>query len=271
MNAREGFFICKCPGDEIKPRSDVQSMKESGSEMRKILVLVMLTLPIMVHGGQWERSLNVSFSNQAGNTVLSSYAVSLSTDYAGDLKLGNVELQDTEVQLAVRHRRGELNRTLYQHDGSASFLLDVMAHGTFSPFFLSYWAYDSTTGLERRVQLGAGGKYSFPGGFSVSLAYLWEVEEYTGEPESTQYRWSLRPKYKKSLTSGLSVKVVIFIQPLARNFSHFLIDYQFTMAMPILWEKLKLAITWMDKYNSTAPEGVESRDSDVKIGVLFLF
>ncbi len=225
-----------------------------------------------VSAGEWERSFTGSLTTQQGNTHLTSYTVAMSSEYAGDLsiepfgQLGRINLPDSEVRFTVSHTRGQLNDALYEHDGSASFLLEIMAHETFSPFFLSYWAYDSTTFLERRVQLGAGGKYTAGKEISVSVAYLWEIEDYKAEAVRRQYRLSVRPKYKKKFDSGITVNYMIFIQPLVRNPAHLLIDNQFTLSIPTPSEKFMITATWRDQYNSQPPKNVKERDTDVKVG-----
>jgi len=221
--------------------------------------------------GRWERSFTGSLTTQEGNTNLTSYALALSSEYVGNLEWGRISLKESEVKFAISHSRGRLDKALYEHDGSASLLLDIMAHQTFSPFFLSFWSYDSTTALKKRVQLGAGGKYTIGAGFSVSLAYLWEAEKYKGNPGARQYRLSLRPKYKKTFANGIAVNYMIFIQPLVRDFYDYLIDNHFTLTVPTLLEKLKITVTWRDQYNSGPPKDVENRDTDVKVGMTLLF
>lgn len=219
----------------------------------------------------WQRSLTVALAQQGGNTDLISFSGALSAEYAGDLQIGGKSLEDSEVKLALSHNRGELSNALYQHDGSASFLLDVMAQQEFSPFFLSYWSYDSTTSLNRRVQLGAGGKYRFGGGISISIAYLWEVEDYRSEPEGFHYRWSIRPKYKRTFDNGVKVQYIVFLQPLVLNLDNYLVESKFTLSIPTMSEKLKITATWTDKHNSRPPEGVKKRDTDINLGFTFSF
>lgn len=225
----------------------------------------------------WERSLSGSFSTQGGNTNLSSYALALTADYAGDIRRGGLELSDTEIHLAVNHKRGILNGSLYEEDGSATFLLDVKAHGRFSPFFLSFWTYDSTTNLDNRTQLGAGGKYTFGRGFSVSLAYLWESERYRGRTRTLQYRWSLRPKYKITLSSGVSFITMVFLQPLVTDPGRFLIDSRLNLILPTLVRvlggdnMLNVTMGWREQYNSHPPGGIRKRDSDLNMGLMMTF
>ncbi|MFQ6615274.1 MAG: DUF481 domain-containing protein [Fidelibacterota bacterium] len=230
-------------------------------------------------GGEagWERSLAASFSTQGGNTNLSSYALAFTVDYTGDLRVAGVDFNDSEFHAFVRHKRGKLDRSLYEDDGSASLLFDIMAHGKFSPFFLSYWAYDSTTGLDERIQLGAGGKYTVAGGFSLSLAYLFEVEGYKGESRTRQYRLSFRPKYKRTFSSGVSLNTLVFIQPLVLDPGRFLIDSHVSVTVPtpvkILADDKKLEVTlrWREQFNSRPPGSVQKRDSDLDLGLMISF
>lgn len=241
--------------------------------MKKIIPLVVAT-SVCVQAEGWERSLTGTISTQEGNTNLTSYALAFSSEYVGDVKLGRAMLRDSEVKFAVSHKRGQLNDAIYEHDGSASFLLDVMAHQTFSPFLLSHWAYDSTTSLERRTQIGLGAKYRLPrapAGLSISLAYVWEVQEYNGKGAESQFRWSLRPKFKKTFSGGISVNYLIFTQPLADDFSDYLIDSQLILSIPTQAEGLKITFTWLDKYNSRPPEGVEKSDTDLNVGITLSF
>lgn len=238
---------------------------------KKTVMVVVITLLGVSRGGQWERSITGSFSAQRGNTDLTSYVTAFSAEYVGDVTLGSLSLKDSEVKLAFGHKRGTVNRALYEDDGNASFLIDIMAHQIFSPFFLSYWAYDSTTSLEKRIQLGAGAKYILGHGFSASLACVWEVEDYRHEPQNKQFRWSLRPKYKKTFANGMAVNFMIFYQPLVKDFSDFLIDHQLTLSVPTLIEKLKLTLSWQDKYVSHPPKEVKNRDSDVYAGLTISF
>jgi len=239
--------------------------------MKNVFFLITIAFVTSVCAEGWKRSVTGSFSTQQGNTDLISYALIIDNEYTGDLRLGSLNLVDSEIKFAVSHTNGQLDKNLYQNDGSASFLLDIMAHRTFSPFFLSYWAYDSTTALEKRIQLGAGGKYSFGSGFSVSLAYLWEVENYTTEATNTQFRWSLRPKYKNTFANGMAINYMIFIQPLVQNYSIFLVNSQLTLSVPTLSEKLNLTVTLRDQYNSHPPANVKNRDTDIHLGMTFLF
>ena len=238
--------------------------------MKRIILLVGVAVAGL-HGNGWERSVTGTISTQQGNTELRSYAAAFSSEFIGDLRLGPVELKDSEVKFALSHTRGQLDGALYQNDGSASFLLDIMARQSFSPFFLSFFTYDSTTALERRIQVGVGGKYSFPSGFSVSLASMWELQDYKGKEAAIQFRWSLRPKFKRKFANGMSVNYVIFMQPLIQKPSDVLVDTRFILSIPTVSEKLSLTLTRTDKYNSLPPEGVQKRDTDVNVGITWSF
>jgi len=239
--------------------------------MRRFVLPIVVSFLTVAQAGEWERSFTGAVSTQQGNTNLTSYAIVFTSEYLGDLKLGSLNLKDSEVKLALGHTRGRLNNALYQHDGSASFLVDILAHQTFSPFFLSYWAYDSTTALVKRLQMGVGGKYSVPAGLSISFAYLWEIEEYRKKEAVTQFRLSIRPKYKKKFVNGISINYMIFIQPLIKDFSNFLVDNHFVLSIPTVSEKLKLTMMWRDQFNSQPQEKVEKRDSDFNVGITWLF
>ena len=240
--------------------------------MKKALCFITIVFVNIAFAGDWERSITGSFSTQQGNTDLISYAFIIDNEYTGDLRLGNLNLVDSEIKFAISHTNGQLDKNLYQNDGSVSFLLDIMAHQTFSPFFLSYWAYDSTTALEKRIQLGAGGKYSLgSSGYSVSLAYLWEVENYTAEAIKVQFRWSLRPKYKKTFDNGITINYINFFQPLVQDFSNFLMENRLSLSIPTISEKLKFTLTLKEQYNSHPPANVKNRDTDIHFGITLLF
>ena len=154
----------------------------SFSKATAFLAFILAAEGLIAESNMWQRSLTLALEQQGGNTELVSFSGALSAEYAGDLHFGSKTLNDSEVKLALSHKRGELSDALYQHNGSASFLLDIMAQQKFPPFFLSYWSYDSTTTLNSRIELGGGGKYRFGGGVSISVAYLWEAEDYRGKP-----------------------------------------------------------------------------------------
>lgn len=240
-------------------------------------LIAFLAVTSLVTGEGWTRSVTGSLSAQSGNTDLSAYSLAANTKYQGDLIISGRALRDTELTLALTHNRGQLNDALYKNDASLIFLFDVMANEQFSPFFLSHLSYDSTTALDRRIQAGVGAKYHITmkgsplGEMSVSAAFLWEIQKYRNTNADRQYRWSIRPKYKKSFEGGTSINYLVFYQPLAADPANFLIDSQLTVTVPTKSERVSITFTRVDKHNSTPPSGVKPSDSTTTVGITVAF
>lgn len=220
---------------------------------------------------KWEYSINGALKTQTGNTDLSSFSVALSSKYEGDFTVGSWTLTDTEIKFSISHSRGKLNDALYENDGNASFLLDYQANQKFSPFFLFYFEFDSTASLENRTQMGLGAKYRITKPFSISIVGLWELEDYVGEDRASQFRWSIRPKYKKSFNSGVSVSYVAFYKPLHSDFNNYLLEHYATVSLVTKISWLSVNVTLEDKFNSRPPADTKKKDVDVTVGITLTF
>jgi len=240
---------------------------------RGFLLLLVMSLGFDSISGSdlWKNSVTGSWSLISGNTEQSEYSASAAFERKGDLKIGTTLLKDTEFRIAVSHSRGILSDSLYQHEGVASILFDMMAHQKISPFLLTYWEYDSTAGLESRTEMGAGLKWALGHGFSISAAALFELEDYVGESKITQVRWSFRPKFKKTFSSGMAMNYMVFFKPIQGNFESYLLEHNVAIEVPTTIKWLTVKVTVEDDYNSHPPEGVKKWDSEANVGVTIKF
>lgn len=232
-----------------------------------LIGLVLLGLNSADGSDMWTNSVSGSWTLTSGNTEQSEYAATGSFSRKGDIKIGSTLLQDTELRIVLSHSRGVLEDSLYQHEGEATFLFDVMAHQTFSPFFLSGWEYDSTAGLDSRLEAGLGLKWAFGSGFSISGAVLFELEDYKGEGRVSQIRWSIRPKYKKTFPSGMSVVYMVFFKPIQGDFNNYLIKNDAFIELPTALPWLSIKLTVEHDYNSQPPSDVKKWDNEINIGI----
>ncbi len=240
---------------------------------RGFLLLLVMSLGFDSISGSdlWKNSATGSWSLISGNTEQSEYSASAAFERKGDLKIGNTLLKDTELRFALSHTRGVLNDSLYQNDGEASILFDIMAHQAFSPFLLTSWEYDSTAGLESRTEMGAGLKWALGHGFSISAAAFFELEDYVGEGKKTQMRWSFRPKFKKTFPSGMTMNYMVFFKPIQGNFGSYLLEHNVAIEVPTTIKWLTVKLTVEDDYNSQPPEGVKKWDSEANVGIAIKF
>jgi len=221
--------------------------------------------------GKWEYSINGALKTQTGNTDVSSFSVALSSQHEGDFTIGSWTLKDAEIKFSIGHSRGKLKDVLYENDGNASFLLNYHANQKFSPFFHFYFEFDSTASLENRTQMGFGAKYRITKPISISILGLWEMEDYVGEDQASQLRWSIRTKYKKSFNSGVSVSYVAFYKPLQRDFNNYLLEHYATVTLATKISWLSVNVTLEDKFNSRPPTDTKKKDVDVTVGITLTF
>ncbi len=244
---------------------------KSGRGFFLLYFVIFLVVGSMSGADLWNNSVFGSWALTRGNTEQSEYSGSIAFKREGDLKIGAISLKDTELRITLSHSRGILSDSLYQHEGEASVLFDVMAHQDFSPFLITSWEYDSTAGLESRTEAGVGLKWTLGHGFSISGVALFEIEDYVGENITTQIRWSFRPKFKKSFPSGISVNYVVFFKPIHGNFDNYLIKHNAAIELPTALKWLAIKLTVKDDYNSQPPAGVMKWDNEVNVGVTVNF
>ena len=236
-----------------------------------LLLVVSLGFDSLCGTDFWKNSVAGSWSLISGNTEQSEYSASAAFEREGDLQIGTVLLKDTELRISLSHARGTFNDSLYQNEGEASIFFDIMAHQKISPFLLTSWEYDSTAGLESRTEMGAGLKWALGHGFSISGAAIYELEDYVNEVGTTHFRWSFRPKYKKTFSSGVTFNSMFFFKPIHGDLSSYLLEHNAAITLPTTLKWLTINLTVEDSYNSKPPGNVKKWDNEVNIGFKIIF
>lgn len=196
--------------------------------------------------------LSGSYYGRRGNLDYHYYKGSFSVSQYGTMNLGGFSLPDTEFLLAGNRAKSTYDDDPYEDDGSAILKVDLFANQSFSPFVFAEWEFDSLYALDKRANIGAGGKYRFGPYFSISYAALFEQEEYSNvDTSASLYRHSFRPKYKRYIEEmGLFVDWQIFYKPRFDDNSKYLLKNVLVFSFETFHEALTLDINYEYEYNS---------------------
>ena len=149
------------------------------------LVLSLVTTPIFGQdadttdfeeegGNEMFTSVDVSYSQDKGNTEFLSMYYGLSFSVLGDVG----PLTDTEFSINFSRSDDKLDGESFTDDQSLTSQFDLWANQRISPFLFFQQSYDKTIGLENRMNTGVGAKIGLFKGFSISYAFLSESEDY---------------------------------------------------------------------------------------------
>ena len=125
-------------------------------------------------GKEMYTSVDVSYSQDEGNTDFTSLYYGLSYTLIGDLG----PFKDTEFLFDFNRSDDELDGESFTDDQALTLKFDVWANQRFSPFLFFQKSFDNIIGLEDRLNYGLGAKVGLPFGLSVSYAFLFEREDY---------------------------------------------------------------------------------------------
>ena len=206
-------------------------------------LMVAEPMSIKMSGSYYGRRGNLDYHYYKGSFALSQY---------GNIQLGGLSLPDTEFLFATDRAKSTYNDDPYEDDGRAILKVDLFANQMFSPFIFAEWEFDSLYALDKRANIGAGGKYRFGPYFSVSYAALFEEEQYSNvDTSATLYRHSLRPKYKRYIEElGVFVDWQIFYKPRFDDNKKYLLRNVLVFSFQTFHEALTLDINYEYEYNS---------------------
>jgi hypothetical protein len=167
-----------------------------------------------------------------------------------------------QATVAARFRYGVTGDTLGHHTVTArawftSLTLDVRPFDRFSPFVLGSAESSLEQGVRRRLNGGAGLKWTPTRGerqeASLSLALLGERTQPITDslPTTSRVRWSARVKGFRRIGDRLKVTHVTYYQPLVENFGNFVLTTKTDLAYHVM-RHLELLLTLNDEYDSAA-------------------
>lgn len=196
--------------------------------------------------------LSGSYYGRRGNLDYHYYKGSFSLSKYGHIQLGGLSLPDTEILFAADRAKSTYEKEPYEDNGSAILKVDLFENQTFSPFIFAELEFDSLYALDKRANIGLGGKYRFGPYFSISYAALFEEEEYSNvDTSATLYRHSFRPKYKRYFEKlGLFIDWQIFYKPRFDDASKYLLKNIIVFSFQTFHDALTLDINYEYDYNS---------------------
>jgi len=196
-------------------------------------------------------TLSGSYTGKSGNVDYHYFKGTISISKIGFIQLGGLSLPDTEFLFSTHRAKSTNNNIPYENDGSMILKIDLFANQAFSPFAFVEWEFDSLSALDRRENVGLGGKYRVNPHFSLSYAALFEEEKYIGEDSNTLYRHSLRPKYKRSIDSlGMLIDWQFFYKPRFDDIDNYLLKSILVFSFKTFHDALTLDINYEYDFNS---------------------
>ncbi len=192
-----------------------------------------------------------SYYGRSGNLDYHYFNGAFSVTKVGLIRMGNLSLPDTELLFSASRAKSTYNNNPYEDDGSATLKLDLYANQVFSPFIFAQIGFDSLSALDRRSNVGVGGKYRFGPYFSVSYAALFEEEKYINEDPATLTRHSLRPKYKRSFDSpAMTIDWQIYYKPRLDDMDKYLLKSILVLSFKTFKDALTLDINYNYDFDS---------------------
>ena len=132
------------------------------------------TSNVQENGREMFTSVDVSFSNDKGNTDYLSLYYGFDFNLIGDAGL----LKDTEFLISFYRTDDQFDGEPFADDQSLTIMFDMWANQRISPFLFFQKSFDNIIGLEDRLNYGLGVKAGLPFGLSISYAFLFEKEDY---------------------------------------------------------------------------------------------
>jgi len=196
--------------------------------------------------------LSGSYYGRRGNLDYHYYKGAFSLSKYGHIQLGGLSMPDTEFLFATNRAKSTYEGQPYEDDGGAILKVDLFANQKFSPFIFAELEFDSLYALDKRANIGLGGKYRAGPHFSISYAALFEEEEYSNvDTSATLYRHSFRPKYKRYFEEiGLFIDWQIFYKPRFDDASKYLLKNIIVFSFQTFHDALTLDINYEYDYNS---------------------
>jgi len=221
--------------------------------LRNSMKPLLLTLVIIssLYCEQTAIKISGSYLGRSGNVDYHYFNGYFSITKIGLIRMGNLSLPDTELLFSVSRTVSTYNKNPYENDGSATLKLDLFANQTFSPFIFAQLGFDSLSALDRRANVGIGGKYRFGPYFSISYAALFEEEKYINEGPATLNRHSLRPKYKRTFEApAMTINWQVYFKPRFDNIEKYLLNSIFVLSFKIFQDQLTLDINYLYDFDS---------------------
>jgi len=220
----------------------------------------------VLQAADFKNSATLAVSTKSGNTNVMTYSVGFASESVGNINLFNIPLEDSELSFSIAHAKGSYQEELLENKGRLNLIFDYHANRTFSPFIFLGAEYDSLASLDSRSNVGLGAKWRFNSALSLSVAGLFEREKYINSSSTSFGRLSIRPKYKRSFESGISVLWIYFYQPALNDFSNYLMNHSMSISIKTKLEWLAITLTATDTYNSNPPVGTDKRDVTANLG-----
>lgn len=212
----------------------------------------------------WRTQLEFGMTGASGNSSFSILRAGFS------VKRLQTDTYELETSALVRHGRND-SKTIAD-DASANLKFDYRPEETFSPFVFGLVSYDRIRKLARKVNGGAGAKYTFLKAddnttkASLSLAALWDYEKYTDDQPSQGFvRWSWRLKFDHDFGGGASFEHAVFYQPQAAHIGDYLVDATTSLTSKLL-SNVSVVVNHEYLHDSVPPDGV--RPDDQKFSVV---
>lgn len=133
---------------------------------------------ITVGQTSFKNNFSASYYGREGNSDYQYYNFGWSTVANGDIKLGGLNLRDSEFLLALDKNVSKWQGASYEDDQNLILKFDLWANGNISPFMMFETSFDKLQGIKNRTNYGVGAKWRILGDMlSISAAFLQESEE----------------------------------------------------------------------------------------------
>jgi len=220
-------------------------------DFKKTSLVLILLLISNSQAQNIKQNLGGSYYERGGNTDYKYYEINYTLEAKDSIKIGAVELNDTEFLFAVYKNLSEWNKDPYENEAGGILKIDLWANGKLSPFLFAETYYDSTQGLDNRSNMGLGFKYRLISNiFSISYALMYENEKYAGWTEDSFSRHSIRPKLKLNLENGFFIDSQLYFKPTLENSENYLLNWKNKLSISTGKEWLTLSLRYDYKFNS---------------------
>lgn len=237
--------------------------------MKRLLLLAILGClvgPNPCPANDWQSEARLGFNQATGNTERLDLGVEGKSIYTGK---ENYEFS-VNGNYDIGRNQGIEDRKNFNFIVNA----DQNSNGTISPFGFLQYEKKRYSGIDNRIKLGAGYKYTYFGlkdkGIepSISLATIYMRED---SKDKTKRRLvlSYRPKIKYQ-RDNFTVEWMTFYQPKIFHSSEYLIDTELAAKVKVN-KNVDLGVCYKSEYNSRPPQGKKNNDGTIitSIGVRF--
>ena len=188
--------------------------------------------------------LYIMFDQEQGNTDHIAAGAEYSFNLIGDWG----KLEDTEFSISLAGSYASLSDEPYALDGNFHTQFDLWANMGLSPFFFYDYTFDRSLGLIHRHNFAVGAKKRLGRVFSLSYAFMYEMEEY----DSTRVfpRHSIRPKVKFVLNDGAAVIDYRTYYKPKLDMSEYLWENELKISLATFYELLSIDFSFKHSFNS---------------------